>query len=253
MATDLQTNLSGILGSGYLVLLSFTAATKAIVTGDVNTSSDRINLSGMSPTPVAGMPVYWTSLSATTDFSNSVRYYLVDGSSTNWGLATEPEGTKINITTAVSGTLTEAPPAGTVGSVYAKQPYFTSLVRHEVASYGSMAGRPAYTAPTTYTWVGAAKANQSALKEEDNTAPAATLEGFGYTGSDSKVSFTSSSDITWNYAVLIKGGSATRGNTTGTIQAFSNGGAVFGDGTSQTIANGDFQLPNFWLPFAPTA
>jgi hypothetical protein len=231
-------------GTFHVVLMTYTQETKDFATGDINTTTNRIDLSGFTPTPVVNMRVSLTNLSATTDLVNNTTYWLVDNSGTEWGLAPEPDGTAIDLTVAVSGTIADLPPIGTVGGELTQCETVACLARHEI-NYGTInsGNRPTYTPPGSAVYL--TRANGSLVVDADGNTLSA-IAGAGYLGSASNVSIApSGADVSFQYSAVIKGGSATPGNTAGSLT--SRG--VEGTGETVVASSGAGTLQ---LPFATT-
>lgn len=217
---------------GHLILCDYTKASRQLEASDVNTANNQIDLSSsFLPAAVVGMRVYFTGLSSTAVLENERVYWIESLNGTNATFAAEPGGSAINITETFSGTILDVAPVEIVGGITSKCETLPEAVRSEISSYGSMnsgGNRPVITPPASLTYF--TTSTSQPIDSDGNAVTTAMGVGYGVISVD----LTTSSDVTFNYAVPIKGGNASPGNTTGAMSPLLD---ATGDGIDQ-IASG---------------
>jgi len=203
----LKASLESEVGNLHCLLMDFSAASVALVTGNVNTTTNRIDLtSAFTPAAVVGTRVSFSGLSNTTNLSNSTTYYVVNVSGTEVQLSALPGGSAIDLTVTFSGTCTEVAPLLTSGLNFpSNTETVADAVRHEVASYGDLSTRPVFTDPVTAT-LGAYPGPTGS-----------TVTGKRGAFSSASVSLSTATPVEFTHLALVSGGAATPGNTTGLI------------------------------------
>lgn len=232
--SHLKTSLEANISNGHIVLLDYTQATVAFTTGEVDTTSDEIDLTGsFTPAAVVGTRLYFTGLSATTDLENNTTYYVVAVAGTEVQISAEPGGTEIDLTVAVSGTVSECAPVQTGLDYYSESETVADLVRHEVANYQSInsGDRPTFTDPGTATYVNP--------RESDGTVDTSR---FGVQ-LQATVDLDTSTPVDYTHYALITGGSATPGNTTGTVILTRANSSTATVGSTLTVYQGYVKEP----------
>lgn len=203
--------------TGHVMLLSYSAESVAFVGADVNTTNNTIALTGA--TFVIGTRVRISGLS---DFNPSQIYFSLSASSP-YQFSQTLGGSAVDITLAAAGTVTDAEPVETGETGSTKQiQTVADAVRYELASYQGVTNRPAIT--------------YGAVSISGDKAV------LNYSGNEITLNNSSGgSDLSFGYAVLIKGGSATPANTTGNVQAAIKYSAV------QTVATGESKKMQFQI------
>lgn len=178
-------------GTWHLALIDWTSASFAFT---VNASTDVCTASG-SHGFLAGTRVRVFSTGSlppsTPQVVVGVDYLVTSPAGADFSLTTV-DGTPIDFTGLGTGTHTvvDRPPDDSVDSV-------AEWIRKEVLSYDGLGNRPAWSPP--------ASATVDPIAKTVAKSATITLNNSGGTGG-----------ITWNKALLIRNGSATRGNTSGT-------------------------------------
>ena len=224
---------------GFLILCDYTKASRAFGTGDVSIANDEIDLSAsFLPAAVAGMRVYFTGLSSTAVFSNDRIYWIQALSGTAAKITDRPGGSAIDITETFSGNIVDVAPVETVGGIVSKCETVAEAERIEIADYGTInsGNRPVITPPASVTYF--TTASSQPTDSEGNAVT--TAMGVGY-DTTLAVDLSTGSDVTFNYVVPIKGGSATPGDTSGAMSPLLD---ATGNGIEQ-LASGpsSYQLP----------
>ena len=182
---------------GYVLLLNFEPVEYGLTTGSFDLTNNTIDAAGNNY--VVGTRVAFNG-SLPSELETGVIYYVVTtGSSIQ--VSDRPGGTPIDFSDAGFGAMTmiEADPVSQSGGVINAATSLTDLVRWEVG-YEGQGTRPAWT-PATPVY--------------DDSNHSARLPR---SGNFVEVDNTSGSNpISANTLVVLEGGSATRGNTTGTI------------------------------------
>jgi hypothetical protein len=211
----LKAALESAYSSGHLILLNYAQASASFATGDVDIASNEIDLGGdFTPAAVVGTRLSFTDLSLETDLSNQTVYYVVAVDGTEVQVSDTPGGSAIDLTVAVSGNVIDLPPVSTSGfDIRTEAETVADAVRHEVSSYQGLTNRPTFTDPGTAT-----------LSRAANTQWVANL--------NIVINASTATPVVFNYLGIITGGSATPGNTTGTLAR------CIGDGTNQTLGAG---------------
>lgn len=214
--TNFHIMLLNDLRSSYTFGSGNVSGSTLTITGNDFENGTRIVLGGTVPAPLATGTIGSMSDTGIVAITGTA-YYVVNKSGSNFQLSATKGGSNITLTNTGSGTMTisDVPLDATDDTV-------SEWVRKEVASYQSPATRQAYT-PTTAT--------------TDTAISGAKL-------TEQSVSFDNTSgggSIVFDKAAMVRGGSATPENTTGTIDSF------FDFGASQTIAAGEnraIKIPN---------
>ena len=186
------------------------------VSGNDFVNGTRIVFGGTPPAPLQTGTIGAMSDTGIQAITGS-SYYVINASGSSFQVSATRGGSTITLTNTGSGTMTvsDVPLDASVSSV-------TEWVRKEVSSYQGATSRKTYT-PSTAT-IDSANSRVTMVEqvvELDNTSGSAS--------------------IIFDKALMIKNGSATRGNTTGTADSF------YAFGSSQTVAVGEnraIRIPN---------
>lgn len=154
---------------------------------------------------IANLPVMFAGVDLPAPLNATTTYYVGDVTTNTFKISATAGGTAINLTTAGSGILTVSDKALDEGVSD-----LTQWIRKEISSYQGIANRQAFTPVAP------------AINYTDKSVKIEATVPFNNT--------SGTQGLVFDKAVLIRAGTATRGNTTGTFDSYWNYAG------SQTIA-----------------